>query len=72
MVLSLGTGYVIVANKRKDIEIGDLLYSSDVAGCVELQDDDLVYNYTVAKATEPIKWKQGEVTRTISCILMGG
>ena len=72
LCLSIGTGFLIVANKGVDIEIGDLLISSDVEGCVEKQDDDLLHNYTVGKATEVIKWKQGETQRKISVIYLGG
>jgi hypothetical protein len=72
LCLSIGTGFVIVANKGKDIEIGDYLISSNVAGCAELQDDDIYRAATVAKATESVKWQVGEKERRISCILTGG
>lgn len=69
--MSLGTGYALVANKGKDVEIGDFLISSDVKGCVELQDDDIYRNITVAKATENITWN-GEDKKKISVIYLGG
>ena len=72
LCLSMGTGFLIVANKGKDIAIGDYLMSSDITGCVELQDDDLIHNYTIGKATENIVWNKDETTRTISVIYEGG
>jgi hypothetical protein len=71
LVLSIGTGYIIVANKGKDVEIGEYLMSSDIRGCAELQDSTIYCNVTVAKATENIVWK-GEKTKRISCIYLGG
>ena len=72
LVLSIGTGYIWVANKVQDIEAGDYLMSSDVKGCSEKQDDDLYHNYSVAKAMQPIKWNVGETKRLIACIYLGG
>ena len=72
MVLAVGTGYMIVSNTGKDIEVGDFLTSSNVAGLAELQSDDINHNYTAGKATEDIKWKNGETERTISVIYLGG
>lgn len=72
LCLSGGVGYVFVKNTGQDIKLGDLFWSSDMAGAVELQPDDLIHNYTVAKATEGISWMQGEKKRLISCILLGG
>ena len=72
LCLSIGTGFLIVANKGINIEIGDLLISSDVEGCVEKQADDLIHNYTVGKSTENIIWNMGEQTRTISVVYLGG
>lgn len=72
MVLSIGTGFIWVANKGEDIEVGDYLISSDVAGCAELQNDDIYHNNTVAKVTENVKWGKTETRRLISCIYLGG
>ena len=72
LVLSIGTGYIWVANKGQDIEVGDYLMSSDVKGCAEKQEDDVLHNYTAAKAQELVKWKQNEKKRLIACILLGG
>lgn len=72
LILSIGTGIIIVANKGTNIEIGDYLISSDNAGMAELQSDDIYRNSTVAKATESVKWNTGETSRKIKCIYLGG
>ena len=72
MVGSIGTGFIFVANKNKDIEIGDYLISSDILGCAELQNDDIYRNTTVAKITENVKWKLKEKKRLVKCIYLGG
>ena len=58
-----GEGMVWVTNIAGDIENGDYITSSDVAGYGELQDDDLLHSYTVAKCTEDVDWDA--VTDTI-------
>lgn len=72
LVLSIGTGVIIVTNKGANLDIGDYVISSDVPGAVEKQGDDLYRNTTVAKVTEPIIWENGEVNRKVSCIYLGG
>ena len=41
----------MVCNSNGNIENGDYIQSSDYLGYGEKQDDDLLHNYTVAKAT---------------------
>ena len=65
-VLSLGTGFAVVTNTGVNIKIGDYLMSSDEAGQVEIQDDDLLHNYTVAKTLEQIIWNVNELKRKIA------
>ena len=72
MCLSIGTGFVFVANTGVTVAMGDYLISSATPGCVELQADDIYRNITVAKATEPIVWAVGEKSRKISVIYLGG
>lgn len=72
LVLSIGTGFMFVANKGANIAVGDYLISSDVAGCAELQVDDIQRSNTVAKATESVTWAQGEVKRLIRVVYLGG
>ncbi len=51
MVNSLCEGGTWVCNSNGNIENGDYITSSDYLGYGEKQDDDLLHNYTVAKAT---------------------
>ena len=51
IVNSIGEGAICVCNTNGNIENGDFLQSSDLLGYGEKQDDDLLHNYTIAKAT---------------------
>ena len=51
---ALGEGLIRVTDTNGNIETGDYICSSNRTGHGEKQDDDLLHNYTVAKATEPI------------------
>jgi hypothetical protein len=51
IVNSVGEGGITVANTNGNIENGDYIQSSDLLGYGEKQDDDLLHNYTIAKAT---------------------
>ena len=48
---SVGEGGIWVCNINGNLENGDYITSSSVPGYGELQDDDLLHNYTVAKIT---------------------
>jgi len=51
IVNSVGEGGIWVCNSNGNIENGDYITSSDYLGYGEKQDDDLLHNYSVAKAT---------------------
>ena len=51
IINSVGEGAIWVCNSNGNIENGDYITSSDYLGYGEKQDDDLLHNYTVAKAT---------------------
>lgn len=51
IINSVGEGAICVANSNGNIENGDYLQSSDLLGYAERQDDDLLHNFTCAKAT---------------------
>jgi len=72
LCLSGGVGKVKLANKGKNLEIGDLLISSDIRGCCEFQSDDLIHNYTVAKITEDVNWILNEKQRIVNVIYLAG
>lgn len=55
---ALGEGRVLVTNKNGEVNNGDLITSSDIAGYGQKQDDDLFHSYTVAKATEDVDWSK--------------
>jgi len=48
---SVGEGAVWVVNTNGNLESGDYITTSNVAGYGQLQDDDILHNYTVAKIT---------------------
>ena len=50
---AVGEGMVLVTDTNGNIETGDYLCSSARTGHTEKQDDDILHNYTVAKATQP-------------------
>ena len=52
IINSLGEGMVWVCNKNGNLENGDYITSSSVVGYGQIQNDDLLHNYTVAKITQ--------------------
>ena len=50
---SLGEGRILVTDTNGNIDTGDYICSSVRDGHGEKQDDDILHNYTVAKATQP-------------------
>ena len=78
MIFCIGTGFAWVVNAGGDVEIGDYLMSTDVAGAVERQvdilgkGDGIKRNYTVAKSLERIVWGVGETKRKIAVTYQGG
>lgn len=63
LVMAVGNGEVWVADKGANIEAGDYLISSDVAGHAQKMDTDYALNYVVARAAEDIDWSK--VTETV-------
>ena len=61
---SVGNGRVWVTNIAGEVQNGDYICSSNIPGYGQLQDDDLMHNYTAAKSTETIDWDS--VTDTIT------
>jgi hypothetical protein len=60
---SIGEGGIWITNISGNVENGDYITSSPIAGYGQLQDDDLLHSYTVAKCTETVDWNS--VTDTI-------
>lgn len=53
---SVGEGCILVSAVNGELTNGDYVSSSPIAGYGQLQDDDLLHSYTVAKITENIDW----------------
>jgi len=71
-VNALGEGMILVTDTNGNIENGDYIQSSPLPGLGEKQDDDILHNYTVAKATRAINWnriksKNGIKKKLITC-----
>ncbi len=69
---SVGEGCINVCGINGDIEAGDLITSSNIAGKGMKQSDDIVRSYTVAKSTEDVKFDFPEQVKMIACTYMCG
>ena len=58
---ALGEGMILVTDSNGNIETGDYICSSDREGLGEKQNDDILHNYTVAKATVPCDFSDVEI-----------
>ena len=56
VVNSIGEGKLWVTNLVGEPSNGDYITSSPITGYGQLQDDDILHSYTVAKLTESIDW----------------
>ncbi|MCF7794918.1 hypothetical protein K9M50_00965, partial [Patescibacteria group bacterium] len=59
---ALGEGRVLVTNYNGEIEAGDYITTSNIAGYGMKQNDDLLHSYTLGKATEDVNWIEVEDT----------
>lgn len=72
-VNSLGEGALMVSDKGGNIEVGDYICTSSLKGKGMKQDDDILHNYTVAKALESVDWsKESATTKMIACTYHAG
>lgn len=71
-VNSVGEGQINVCGENGDIEAGDLIVTSSKRGKGMRQSDDLVHNYTVAKAREAVVFTQPNEIKLIGCIYLCG
>jgi len=62
IVNALGDGRVWVTNLNGDIQAGDYITTSAIAGYGQKQDDDLLHSYTLGKATEAVDWSKATET----------
>ncbi|MDY0206212.1 MAG: hypothetical protein RBR82_06255 [Pseudomonas sp.] len=61
VINSVGEGMMNVVAEGGNIEAGDYICSSSTPGKGMKQDDDLLHNYTVAKAREDVVWTAEEL-----------
>ncbi|MBI79875.1 MAG: hypothetical protein CMQ51_05585 [Gammaproteobacteria bacterium] len=67
-IFAVGDGHILVCSEGGDISVGDYVCSSNTEGHGMKQSDDLLHNYTVAKASEPVVWSEEDgTTKLIAC-----
>lgn len=67
-VNSIGEGMINVCSENGNILSGDYICSSNIPGKGMKQDDDILHNYTVAKAMESVDWNlEQSTTKMIAC-----
>ena len=71
-VNALGEGLINVCGEGGDIEIGDLIVTSSIAGKGMKQSDDFVRSITVAKSREAVTFASSTEVKQIACIYLGG
>jgi hypothetical protein len=64
-VNALGEGRVWVTNISGEIKAGDYITTSEIPGYGQMQEDDFLHSYTLAKAMETVDWDS--VTETVTC-----
>lgn len=69
---AVGEGLINVCGQNGNIEIGDLIVTSDMPGKGMKQDDDIVRNYTVAKSREAVTFSSPDEVKQIACIYLCG
>ena len=69
---ALGEGLINVCGEGGDIEIGDLIVTSSIAGKGMKQADDFVRSITVAKSRQAITFSSPTDIQQIACIYLGG
>lgn len=69
---SLGEGQINVCGEGGDIEAGDLIVSSSLAGKGMRQSDDIVRSATVAKSREAVTFDSPTQVKQIACIYLCG
>ena len=62
-IMAVGNGDMFVVNNGENLEIGDYLISSNVAGHAMLDKGDYDVSYIIARVAEPVDWSK--VTTTV-------
>lgn len=71
-VNAIGEGQINVCGENGNIQAGDLIVTSSMAGKGMKQSDDLVRSYTVAKARESATFSTSSEVKQIACIYLCG
>jgi len=71
-VNSVGEGQINVCGENGNIEKGDLIVTSSIAGKGMKQSDDVIHNYTVARAREAVTFDSPTQVKMIACIYLSG
>lgn len=71
-VNAVGEGKMNVCGRGGNIEIGDLISSSDMPGKGMKQSDDIVRVYTVARARQSVIFSSPDEVQQIACIYISG
>jgi hypothetical protein len=58
LVAAVGNHFIRVADKGADIEVGDALISSDVAGHAQKDPEEDKYSFVIARAGQDVKWEE--------------
>ena len=69
---ALGEGQMNVCGRGGDIAAGDFITSSTLRGKGQRQADDLLHNYTVARAREAVAFSHADEVKQVACIYLAG
>lgn len=72
VINALGEGLINVCGLNGNIEIGDFITTSGMAGKGMKQDDDILRSYTVAKACESVTFSSPTEVKQIACTYHAG
>lgn len=71
-VNALGEGQMNVCGEGGDIKAGDFIVTSSIRGKGMKQGDDLMHNYTVARARESVSFESSSQVKQVACIYLCG
>jgi len=71
-VNAIGDGMINVCGEGGDIEVGDYIVTSSMKGKGMKQQDDLLHNYTVARARQNVTFSGKDEVKQIACIYVCG
>lgn len=69
---AVGEGQINVCGENGDIAVGDFIVTSSMLGKGMKQSDDILHNYTVARAREAVTFSSQTEVKMIACIYLCG